>query len=128
MHTTPQDKYCTVMIVDDSLFMRNMLHSMLELNGYVVLAEAHSGEDAVAKYFELRPMITIMDVLMPSISGIDATKQILSIDKNAKIVMCSSLGHEDLIKAALDSGAREVLFKPYKNDQIQEVMHRIMLY
>jgi two-component system, chemotaxis family, chemotaxis protein CheY len=128
MQTLPQDKNQTVMIVDDSLFMRDMLHTMLEVNGYTVLAEVSNGEEAIARYQDLRPMVTFMDVLMPRISGVDATKQILAIDKTAKVVMCSSLGHEDLIKAALESGARDVLFKPYKNDQLQEVMRRILQF
>ena len=116
----------TVMIVDDSPFMRNMLHTMLDVSGYIVLAEADNGEDAVAKYLKLRPMITLMDVLLPHKSGISAAKQILEIDKNAKVVMCSSLGHEDLINAALESGAKEVTSKPYKLNQLQEVLQRIM--
>jgi len=128
MHVIPQDKYTTVMIVDDSVFMRDMLGTMLGLKGFKVVAEAADGDEAVVKYLELRPQITFMDILMPNKSGIDATNEIISIDRNAKVVMCSSLGHEDLIKAALESGARDVLFKPYKDLQLQEVLQRVMQF
>ena len=118
----------TIMIVDDSVFMRNMLHTMLDVSGYNIVAEANDGSDAVLKSKELSPEIIFMDVLMPIKNGIDATKEILAFDKNVKIVMCSSLGHEDLIKVALETGARDVVLKPYKNDQLQEVLHRIKQY
>jgi two-component system chemotaxis response regulator CheY len=126
MHIIPQNKDCIVLIVDDSPFMINMLHTMLDVSGCIVIAEANDAEDAVAKYLKYRPTITFMDVLLPHKSGIDATKQILSIDENAKVVMCSSLGHEDLVNAALESGAREIMSKPYKVNRLQEVIQIIM--
>ena len=128
MHNMSLARDYKTMIVDDSPFMMNMLRTMLEANGCKIVAEAIDGDEAVIKYSEKHPLIVFMDILMPNTSGIDATKQILSIDKNAKVVMCSSLGHEDLIKAALESGARDVLFKPYKINQLQEVLRRIMQF
>lgn len=128
MQRLPQDADLTVMIVDDSAFMRNILRTMLEANGCTVVAEETDGREAVVTYAKLRPDMVFMDIIMPNKSGIDATKEILSFDKNAKVVMCSSLGHEDLIKAALDTGARDVVFKPYKVNQLQEVLQRIRQY
>jgi two-component system chemotaxis response regulator CheY len=127
LNKSPATDY-TTMIVDDSIFMRNMLRQMLEANGCKVVAEAIDGNEAIIKYSEKRPLMVFMDILMPNKSGIDATIEILTINRNAKVVMCSSLGHEDLIKAALDSGARDVVFKPYKITQIQEVLQRIMQF
>jgi two-component system, chemotaxis family, chemotaxis protein CheY len=128
METISANAEISVMIVDDSLFMRNMLRTMLETSGYTVIAEAVDGIEALAKYQELRPRLTFMDITMPLKSGIEATKEILALDKNAKVVMCSSIGHEDLIRAALETGARDVVFKPYKNEQLHEVLQRIMQY
>ena len=127
LNVTPATYY-TTMIVDDSPFMRNMLRTMLEANGCKVVAEANDGDEAIIEYSKKRPLIIFMDILMPNKSGIDATKQILSIDKNAKVVMCSSLGHLDLIKAALETGARDVVMKPYNINQLQEVLRRIMQF
>jgi two-component system chemotaxis response regulator CheY len=118
----------TTMIVDDSPFMRTMLRTVLEANGCEVVAEAADGDEAIIEYSEKLPLLIFMDILMPKKSGIEATRHILSMDKNAKVVMCSSLGHEDLIKAALDTGARDVVFKPYKADQIKEVLRRIVQF
>jgi two-component system chemotaxis response regulator CheY len=128
MHIIPQNKDCTVLIVDDSPFMRNMLRTMLEKLGFNVVAEAADGDEAIIEYSKKHPLIIFMDILMPRKSGIDATKEILSSNKNAKVVMCSSLGHVALIEAALESGARDVIFKPYKIDQLQEVLRKIMQF
>ena len=126
MHVAPQDKDCTVMIVDDSHFMRETLRSILEVNGYTVIAEASDGIEAVRKYTELKPQITIMDIMMPNKGGIEATEEILSFDKSAIILMSSTLGYEELIQSALKSGAMDVIFKPYKLNEIQEVIDKVM--
>jgi len=116
------------MIVDDSHFMRETLRSMLEASGYTVIAEASDGIEAVRKYSELKPQITIMDVMMPNKGGIEATKDILSIDKNAVILMSSTLGFDDLVKSALAAGAIDIIFKPYNIEEIREVIDKAMLF
>jgi two-component system chemotaxis response regulator CheY len=128
MHTLSQDKNCTVMIVDDSHFMRETLRVMLETSGYRVIAEAKDGVEAVDKYSMLDPQITIMDVMMPNKGGIDATRDIVSFDTNARIVLSSTLGFEDLIKAALEAGATDVIFKPYKIEEIEAVIDKVMQF
>ena len=115
----------SVMIVDDSFFMRKILSKMLEMIGCTVIAQAEDGVEAVAKYLELRPQVVFMDLVMPNKDGIEATREIVSLDKRAKVVMCSTLGHQDLIKAALDSGARDVVFKPYEVDNIKQVLDKL---
>jgi two-component system chemotaxis response regulator CheY len=115
----------TVMIVDDLPFMRNILHTMLEVNGYIVVAEAENGFEAITRYRDLKPKIIFMDVIMPIKSGIDATKEILSIDNEAIIVICSSLGDDELVKTAIESGARDVIVKPYKIDRLIDVLQRL---
>ena len=128
MHSVSQGDGISVMIVDDSLFMRDMLRKIVETNGYTVVAEAKDGAEGVAKYAELRPRITLIDILMPNKNGVDATREIISIDKYAKVVMCSSLGHEDLIRVALETGARDVIFKPYNVSNVQEVLQKVMQF
>jgi len=128
MQITPQDKNCSVMIVDDSHLTREILRSMLEASGYKVIAEACDGCEAVNKYAEFYPQITIMDVMMPKKGGIDATRDIVSFDKNAKIIMSSTLGLEDLVKSALEAGAMDIIFKPYDIDEVREVFDKVMQF
>ena len=99
---------------------------MMEQNDYTVIAEAENGAEAVTMFSQLRPMITIMDICMPVKNGVDATKDILSLDKNARVVMCSSLDKAEAITAVKDSGAREVIPKPLEMRQLQNVLHKVM--
>jgi two-component system chemotaxis response regulator CheY len=78
-----------VLIVDDAIFMRNLIISCLPQERYQIVGEAANGVEAVKKYKELKPDITIMDLIMPFKSGIDAIKEIIEFDKNA---LLSSMG------------------------------------
>ena len=117
----------TVMIVEETGSVRDLLRKILETSGYVVVAEADNGAEALVRYAELRPAITIMAVMIPVKNGIAATKDIVSFDKNAKVVMCSTLSHNELINAANEAGARDYICKPFTISKIQDVLHRVML-
>ena len=114
------------MIVDDDPVIRDITRMILEKSGFRIVAEANDGIEAVAKYFEMRPQVTLMDVCMPNKNGIDATKDIVSCDKNAKVVMCSALDHEALVKVGQEAGAKDVISKPYIFNQLRNVIHRVM--
>ena len=126
MQKIPQDADRTVMIVDDELVVRGMLRLILETNGYMVVAEANDGVEAIDHYLQLRPRITLMDISMPNKNGIDATREIVAIDANAKVVIISGIHCKDLVKTALEAGARDALSKPVKIKVLKEVLHRIM--
>jgi len=114
-----------LMIVDDSLFMRNMLRGILESDGHQIVAEAANGVEAVAKYLEFRPEITTMDIIMPVKNGIEALSEIISLDAGAKVVMCSAIGQESLIQTAHMAGAKDYLLKPFKPERVKEVIKRV---
>ena len=114
------------MIVEEAGPVRNLLCKILEISGYAVVAEADNGVDAFVRYSEVRPEITIMAVMIPGKNGIDATKDIVSFDKNAKVVMCSTLNHEVLLKAANEAGARDCICKPFTISKIQDVLQRVL--
>lgn len=116
----------TVMIVDDVLFMRNLLRSILELEGYRVVAEAADGVEAVTKYRQHRPRVTIMDVIIPKKDGIAATRDILALDSEARIVLCSTLSDEVLAMAARSAGATGVISKPFTTEQVREVVGKLV--
>lgn len=116
----------TVMIVDDEFFFRSLLRDILEKAGYDVVAEAVNGDDAIAKYGLHHPVITIMDIFMPEKHGIDATREILAFDKDAKIVVCSAVGFDDEIQAALAAGARCLILKPFMPEEIVETINKLL--
>lgn len=101
-----------VLIVDDSLFIRAMIKGVLVQNGYEVIAEACDGDDAISKYKEFQPDIVTMDITMPGTNGIVASKEILKLNPDAKIIVISALGHQDYILDLLKSGVKDYMFKP----------------
>jgi two-component system chemotaxis response regulator CheY len=115
-----------VLVVDDAIFMRKMISDILEGNGLEVVGEADTGVLAVEKYKELKPDLVTMDIIMPEMNGIDAVRQIMSIDSNAKIVMCSALGQQALVQDALSAGAKDFLIKPFNPSRVIEVVSKIL--
>ena len=107
-----------VLIVDDAVFIRLTLKTMLERNGYQVVGEAANGLEAIAKYSELKPDLVTMDITMPQMDGITALKAIKKIDPNAKVIMLSALGQESALKEAILSGASQFIVKPFVEAQV----------
>src|SRR5262245_35869631 len=88
----------SVLIVDDALFMRSMIRDILTNTGrFDVVGEASNGREAVEKYAALKPALVTMDIVMPELDGIEATRAILRKDPEATIIMCSALGQEALV-------------------------------
>lgn len=116
----------TVMIVDDELFFRELLRDILKKQGYSIVAEAVDGVEAVEKYRVHRPEITIMDIFMPEGNGIEAVRDIVSLDKNARVLICSGVGYDDDINAALQAGAKDVIYKPFLPMEVIDVINKAM--
>lgn len=116
----------TVMIVDDELFFRELLRDILKKQGYSIVAEAVDGVEAVEKYRIHRPEITIMDIFMPEGNGIEAVRDIVSLDKDARVLICSGVGYDDDINAALQAGAKDVIYKPFFPMEVIGVIDRVM--
>ena len=76
-----------IMLCDDASFMRMTLKKILEKEEHVIVAEAPSGDVALEKYKTFKPDIVLMDITMPEVDGIEATKMITAYDPNAKIIM-----------------------------------------
>lgn len=115
-----------VLVVDDAIFMRKMVSDILEGNEMEIVGEADTGALAVEKYKELRPDLVTMDIIMPEMNGIDAVKQIMSLDAQAKIVMCSALGQQALVQDALAAGAKDFLIKPFNPSRVIEVVSKVL--
>jgi len=115
-----------VLVVDDAIFMRRMISEILEENGMEVVGEADTGAAAIKLYNELKPDLVTMDIIMPEMNGIDAVKEIIAIDAQAKIVMCSALGQQALVQEALAAGARDFLIKPFNPSRVIEVISKVL--
>jgi len=117
----------TILLVDDATFMRKVLYNLLTSNGYNVVGEAENGQIGIDKYKELKPDLTILDVTMDVLDGIDAVKGIIEFDPNAKLIMCSAMmGQTALINEALRMGALDFIKKPFKKEEVLEVVKKII--
>lgn len=107
-----------LLVVDDSAFMRSYLKRLLIDSDFEVIAEASSGEEAIAIYERYQPDLVILDITLPKMDGIETLQKIVQLDPQAKVVMCSSLGQKYLIEKALKIGAKDFIVKPYFNQFI----------
>lgn len=103
-----------MLIIDDAYFMRNLLKKALKEAGYEVIGEAKDGKEGVKLYFELHPDIVTMDIKMPEMDGIEATKQIISKDPKAMIIVVTGNTDDQIKNAILHAGAKEYLQKPFQ--------------
>jgi two-component system chemotaxis response regulator CheY len=111
-----------VLICDDAMFMRSVIASVLTSAGYEVVGEASTGDEAVARFAELRPAVVTMDLLMPGMGGLDALKAIRATNPDARIVICSAMGQEPLMRQALNAGAAAFVVKPFKSEALLEAV------
>ncbi len=115
-----------VLIVDDAMFMRRMIGDILRKEGYEICGEAENGAEAVQKYQELKPDLVTMDIIMPDMSGIDAVREIMKIDPDAKILMVSAMGYQSLVVEAIQAGAKDFVVKPFQPSRVLEAVQRIL--
>ena len=115
-----------ILVVDDASFMRMMIREIVEEEGYEVVGEATDGVEAMDLFHELHPDIVTMDIVMPRRSGIDAVRGIIEVDSSAKIVMCTALGQETLVKESLEAGALNFIVKPFKPDDVLETLRQTL--
>lgn len=114
-----------IMVVDDALFMRNMLKDIFVRAGFDVVAEAENGETVRKLYQEFKPDLVTMDIVMPKKSGIEALQEIMAIDTEACVVMVSALGQDSLVLEAVESGAKDFIVKPFKEEKVLEIVSRV---
>lgn len=118
-----------IMIVDDALFMRQMLGRLLTEEGYEICAEAGCAKEAVEKYKLFRPDLVTMDIVMPmmdELDGIGAVKEICKFDPKARILVCSVMSQQELILEAISGGAKDFVTKPVKPVQFLRAVRNIL--
>jgi len=114
------------MIVDDAAFMRMMLKDILQKNGFNVIGEAENGAVAIEKYKELQPNLTIMDITMPEMDGLQSVKEIRKLDSKARIIMCSAMGQQAMVIEAIQSGAKDFVVKPFQAERVVEAVTKAL--
>jgi two-component system chemotaxis response regulator CheY len=107
-----------VLIVDDAPFMRKNLAKIIAENGWEVAGEAGNGREAIEQFAAVQPDVVTMDITMPEMDGIAAVKAIVGANPQARVVMCSAVGQQDMIVEAVRSGAKDFIVKPFQKDRV----------
>lgn len=107
-----------VLIVDDIPFIRSVISDILIEADYTVAGEASDGAQALAMYKAIKPDIVLLDINMPVMDGLEALKRIMQHNKNAIVIMCSSLGDQESIVKAISLGAKDFVVKPFRKERI----------
>jgi two-component system chemotaxis response regulator CheY len=116
----------SIFIVEDDPSLRLMYKKMLKISGFDIINSATNGEEAVAMYksFSVKPDIILMDHRMPIKNGIEATKEILQIDKSSKIIFTSA--DQSIKESALALGAIDFKEKPFTMNDLIESLRRVL--
>jgi two-component system chemotaxis response regulator CheY len=111
-----------VLIVDDSMFVTKQISQILTSEGFDVIGTASDGQEGFEKYKEQYPNVDLvtMDITMPRMDGVTALEKIIEFDKDAKVIMISALGKQDLVKKSLLIGAKNYIVKPLDRAKVLE--------
>lgn len=114
----------TVLIVDDSEFVRNALYQILVDEGFQVIGMAANGLEAIDRYRALQPDIVTLDITMPILNGLKALKKIRELSQDVVIIVISSLSAEDNVKEIQAAGANFFIAKPFLEGDVREALKR----
>ena len=115
-----------VLIADDSEFTRELLRGMLA-GDVDVVDEAENGMEAVEKFEEHAPDLVLMDIAMPYRDGIEATAEIKDRDEDVKVIVCTSVDQEEMMKEAIRAGANGYITKPFDEPDVREAIDDVVL-
>ena len=115
-----------VLIVDDANFMRMIVKDTLTPHGFEICGEAANGNEAVELYEKLKPDLVTMDITMKEKDGLEAAREILAKDPDARIVMVTALGQEKLLMDSLSLGVKDFVVKPFQPERIVTAVQKAL--
>jgi DNA-binding NarL/FixJ family response regulator len=114
-----------LLLVDDHKLLRQGLRRAVEEAGFDVVGEAGDGEEAVRLAIELQPDLVLMDVTMPVLDGIEATRRLRQSAPEARVVILTMHGEEETVDRALRAGAVAYLLKDCSTDQVADTLRAV---
>ena len=111
-----------ILIGDDSILARKQLKDIILLDGNPTFLEASNGQEAIDLYKKESPDIVFLDIVMPVKDGNAAIREIIEHDKDADIIVVSSVGTQSQLKIAIQAGAKDFIQKPLNPDTIHHII------
>ena len=115
----------TILIVDDSSFMRMRCVSTVKELGFQTV-EAGDGAEAIQVYKDSKPAAVLMDITMPGMDGLQALREIMAFDTNAKVAMVTAMGQQSMVIEAMKSGAKDFVVKPFEPDRVEAALTKLL--
>jgi DNA-binding NarL/FixJ family response regulator len=116
----------TVFLADDHAVVRNGLCVLLDSQPDIrVVGGAADGRDAVRQVAELRPDVAVIDIVMPDLSGIEATRRVLEVCPSTQVIILSMHSSEEYVLRALQAGARGYLLKESAGDEVIDAIRAV---
>ena len=115
-----------ILIADDATFMRMMLKDILSHAGFINLIEAKNGREAIKLFKVEKPELILLDVTMPDMDGLRALEEIKEINPDVKIIMCSSMGQEEIVSECFEKGADDFIMKPFKPERVVQAVSQFI--
>ncbi|GAA0079281.1 response regulator [Clostridium sp. CTA-5] len=119
-------KKVDILIVDDSPFQIALLKDALTENGFNVVGEAQSLEEAIEEVKRVKPDLVTMDMTIPGTDGFECTREIHKIDKNIKVIVVSAMMDDELIKKAKKTNISGYIQKPVDPEELTLLINRVM--
>ncbi len=114
------------LVADDSVFARRNISTILAKLGGSVVGEASDGLEALSLYDALHPDLVLLDITMPHLDGVETLRRIIEQDKNARVIIVSSLGHKEMVWKAISLGAKSFVTKPLDLVHAGTIIHDVM--
>jgi len=114
----------SVLIIDDSMYMRTLISNALVENGYNVVGMAADGETAIEMSLELEPDVITLDNVLPDMLGLDILKVLKEEGIVSTIVMVSAVGQQSVVDEGMSLGASDYIVKPFTTNDLVEKVNR----
>lgn len=114
-----------VFVVDDSVFILEQIKDTLSGTEFEVAGYAKDGETAIKIYEEINPDVVTLDIIMPGMDGIETAKIMIEKWPDAKIIMMSSLGDEEIIGQAKEIGIEHFICKPFEEQNFIKILKQL---
>jgi len=115
-----------LLVTDDAIIIREMIKDAAMEAGWDIAGEASNGEEAVAKYLELRPDACTLDLVMPHYDGLHGLRGILAADPQARVCVVSALDQKHVLKEAFEIGAADFIVKPFDRKFLIETLDKLV--
>ena len=113
-----------VLIVDDALIMRMRIREIALDSGWEIAGEAANGEEGLARFRELRPDLTTLDIVMPRMDGVSTLRQIRQDDPAARVVMVSAVDQREKLTECIRLGAADFIVKPFDKARLRSFFEK----